>query len=371
MTHRTDHPALAERPDAAHKGRGAISNRSGRFETEQRVRTLDDWHDEEPGPRPETTVTPDSSRTVIARNSSPDIGFDRSINPYRGCEHGCVYCFARPTHAWLGLSPGLDFETRLFAKPDAAAVLRSELSAPRYTVAPIALGTNTDPYQPVERTMRITRSILETLAECGHPVTIVTKSDLVLRDRDILAAMARRSLCSVAVSVTTLDRDLCRRMEPRASAPHRRLAAVRGLAEAGIPAHVLVAPIIPWINDHEIEIILERAADAGAQGAGYVLIRLTGEVAELFREWLGHHYPERADRVLSAIRQTRRGALYRSEWGERQTGTGVLAELIARRFTLARRRLGLARESRGRDLDTTLFRRPARNGAQLALPLED
>ncbi len=368
---RTDHTGLAERPDTAHKGRGAISNRSGRFETEQRVRTFDDWRNEEPGPRPQTTVTPDSSRTVIARNKSPDIGFDRSINPYRGCEHGCVYCFARPTHAWLGLSPGLDFETRLFAKPDAAALLRGELAAPRYTVAPIALGTNTDPYQPVERTMRITRSILETLAECNHPVTIVTKSDLVLRDLDILEKMAERSLCSVAISVTTLDRDLCRRMEPRAPAPHRRLEAVSRLADAGIPVHVLVAPVIPSINDHEIEIILKRAAEAGAHGAGYVLIRLTGEVADLFDEWLRQHYPDRADRVLSAIRQTRRGALYRSNWGERQTGTGALAELIARRFTLARRRFGLARETRGRDLDTTLFRRPGRDGEQLCLRLED
>ena len=369
MESRDSRHALTEQPDRARKGRGAISNESGRFEPARRVAVMDDWpgDGEDPGQQVRTTVTADSSRTIITRNSSPDIGFDRSINPYRGCEHGCVYCFARPSHAWLGLSPGLDFETRLFAKPDAAGLLRAELRKPRYRVAPIALGTNTDPYQPVERTMRVTRSILETLAACDHPFTLVTKSALVLRDLDILRPMAQRNLCSVAISVTTLDRELSRRMEPRAPTPARRLEAVGALAAAGVPAHVLVAPVIPAINDHEIESILERAAAAGACGAGYVLLRLPLELKDLFGEWLEHHYPDRAARVMSAMRQMRRGALYQSAWGERQSGTGVRAELIASRFRVARKRFGLARENRGRDLDCSLFRPPAEAGDQLSL----
>ncbi len=367
----TDRHGLETRAARARKGRGAVSNATGRFETEERIETLDGW----PGgdgagedrPPLRTTVTADSSRTVIARNESPDLSFDRSINPYRGCEHGCVYCFARPTHAFLGLSPGLDFETRLFAKPDAAALLEKELRAPGYRPAPIALGTNTDPYQPVERRLRVTRSVLEVLDRFEHPVGIVTKSALVARDLDILVPMARRGLAAVAVSVTTLDPELSRRLEPRAPAPARRLETVRALAEAGVPARVLVAPIIPAINDSEIEAILEAVAEAGARGAGYVMLRLPLEIAGLFREWLDEHYPDRAERVISLVRQTRGGRLYRARWGERMRGTGPWAELVARRFALARRRLGLDREERGAGLDRSRFRPPPARGDQLSL----
>ena len=297
-------------PDQARKGRGAVSNRPGRFEPGDRPREDDGWTgdpDDEELPPLATTVTIDASRSAIAWNESPDVGFDRSVNPYRGCEHGCVYCFARPTHAYLGLSPGLDFETKLFAKPEAPRLLAEELSKPSYKPAVLGLGTNTDPYQPIERRMGITRGLLEVLSAFGHPVTIVTKSALVLRDLDILAGMAERGLANVTLSVTTLDRDLARVMEPRAATPGRRLETIRKLAEAGVPVGVLAAPMIPALNDAELEAILEAAVEAGATTAGYVLLRLPLEIKDLFTEWLDAHAPGRSSHVLNLLRQTRRG----------------------------------------------------------------
>jgi len=361
-------PDEAALPASPIKGRGAVTNRPGRYERGDRPREDDGWNigaalSED---RPETTVTLDSTRRIIARNESPDIGFDRSINPYRGCEHGCVYCFARPTHAWLGLSPGLDFETRLFAKPDAAERLREELAAPRYTPAVMALGTNTDPYQPVERKLGITRQILQVLAECRHPVSIVTKSALVLRDIDIIAAMAKDGLANVSLSVTTLDAALARKMEPRAPSASRRLEAIRQLSDAGIPTGVMAAPIIPAINDMEIERILDAAAAAGATSAGYVLLRLPLEIKDLFDEWLAAHYPQRATRVMALIRDTRNGQAYDSRFGTRMKGEGPYAEMIKRRFAIACRRLDLNRSRNA--LRTDLFRPPVlRPNPQLSL----
>ena len=352
---------LEARPDRPRKGRGAVSNRSGRYEAVAHVAVSDGWETaahERDDPPLETHVARDSSRRVIARNNSPDVPFDRSINPYRGCEHGCVYCFARPTHAWLGLSPGLDFETRLFAKPDAPELLRAELAAPGYRPATLALGTSTDPYQPIERELGITRRLLEVLYEARHPVTIVTKSPLVVRDLDLLVPLARENLAGVFVSVTTLDRDLARRMEPRAATPKRRLAAIAELSAAGVPAGVLAAPMIPALNDAELERILEAAAAAGASAAGYVLLRLPLEIKELFEEWLEAHYPERKARVLKLVRETRGGRLYDAAWGRRMKGEGVYAELLKARFALASRRLGLGRPDW--DLDASAFRRPAK-----------
>jgi len=356
-------------PDRPLKGRGAISNRSGRFEPHGRVAVDDGWAgggadaaaaEDALAPARRTVVTLDASRTVIARNQSPDIPFDRSINPYRGCEHGCVYCFARPTHAYLGLSPGLDFETRLFAKPDAARLLEAELARPAYRPAVIALGTNTDPYQPVERRMGITRQVLEVLARARHPVAIVTKSDLVVRDLDILAPMAAAGLARVMVSVTTLDPTLARRMEPRAPRPALRLAAIRRLAGAGVPTGVMAAPMIPGLNDDGLEAVLEASAAAGAASAGYVLLRLPLEIKDLFAEWLATHYPDRAARVLSLVRQTRGGRLYDSAWRARMHGQGPVADLLKRRFALACKRHGLNRGDW--TLDTTRFRRPSAQG---------
>ncbi len=350
------------------KGRGAQSNRSGRFEREEREAFDDGWDsaaEELPGAE-RTQVGVDSARRVIARNDSPDLGFDRSINPYRGCEHGCVYCFARPSHAYLGLSPGLDFEKRLFAKPDAALALRSELAQPRYRPQTLVLGANTDPYQPVERRLGITRQILEVLAEAKHPCCIVSKSDLILRDLDILAPMAAERLVSVLISVTTLERDLARRMEPRAAAPKRRLAAIAGLAKAGVPVGTLFAPVIPAINDAELDAVLAAAAEAGAKRAGFVLLRLPLELKQLFEEWLEAHYPDRKKRVLDLLRQARGGRLYDSRYGFRQTGTGPQAEILRLRFRAACRRLGLAGE-RDFDLETGLFRAPVLDNRQLAL----
>ena len=367
------------------KGRGALSNADGRFEKITREDFDDGWgidredewdddweagpdrgpgHDVPPAPRLRTTLTPDASRRIIARNNSPDIPFDRSINPYRGCEHGCIYCYARPSHAYLGFSPGLDFETRLVFKPDAASLLRAELARPDYACAPIALGSNTDPYQPVERDLGITRGILEVLAECGHPLTIVTKSARVERDIDILSAMAAAGRCSVSVSVTTLDRSLARRMEPRASAPHRRLETIRRLTAAGIPTGVMAAPMIPFINDAELESILEHAREAGALGASYTMLRLPLEIADLFREWLHEHYPDRAGRVMERIRDTRGGKDYDSTFGERMRGTGPVAELLAKRFRLAVKRLGFPGFPA---LDTSGFVPPAPEQGQLRL----
>jgi DNA repair photolyase len=351
------------------KGRGATFNPKVRFESAAVDPFDDGWGSlaraAEDDPPPRTEVTPDASRSVIARNTSPDIGFDRSINPYRGCEHGCVYCYARPTHAYLGLSPGLDFETKLVAKLDAAALLERELARPGYRCAPIALGTNTDPYQPVERRLRITRGILEVLARCRHPATIVTKSAAVVRDLDLLAPMARQDLVRVAISVTTLDGALARRLEPRAAAPHGRLEAIRQLSEAGVPAAVMVAPVIPALTDHEIERILEAAAAAGATAAGYVLLRLPHEVKELFEAWLEAHAPKRAAHVLSLVRQCRGGRLYDATFGRRMRGQGPYALLIERRFAAAKRRLGLSAEKRA--LRTDRFAPPAPPDAQLRL----
>ena len=348
------------------KGRGAVTNRAGRYEAAARAAEDDGWGGlDEPLPPLATTVGVDSARTVIARNESPDLGFDRSINPYRGCEHGCAYCYARPSHAYLGLSPGQDFESRLFAKPDAAARLRAELARPGYRCAPIALGTNTDPYQPIERERRITRAILEVLAECNHPLTIVTKSALVARDIDILAPMAERRLARAAISVTTLDRRLANRLEPRASAPERRLAAIRALSAAGIPTRVMAAPIIPGLNDTELEAILRAAAAAGATEAAYVVLRLPGEVADLFEEWLAAHAPLMAARTMALVRGMHGGKRYDSRFHVRQRGTGAYADMIAQRFAAACRRFGLARRLEA--LDTSAFAPPPAPGAQPAL----
>ncbi len=303
------------------RGRGAPSNASGRYEPKARVGFDDGWQSLEDLPPFATSVTVDATRKIITRNDSPDIGFDRSINPYRGCEHGCVYCFARPTHAYLGLSPGLDFETKLFVKPEAPELLERELSAPNYQPRTIAIGTNTDPYQPIDRRYQIMRRILEVLERAGHPVGIVTKSALVLRDIDILSRMAERNLAKVALSVTTLDAKLARTMEPRAATPSRRLETLRQLSAAGIPTAVLVAPIIPAINDSEIERILDAAAAAGVQGAGYVILRLPLEVRDLFREWLMANFPDRYRHVFKLIREMRGGKDYDSTWGLRQTGS--------------------------------------------------
>ncbi|NLH81011.1 MAG: PA0069 family radical SAM protein [Phyllobacteriaceae bacterium] len=351
---------------ARRRGRGAASNPSGRFERERRVDFDDGWDGLDELPAFQTSVTIEKPRTIVTRNSSPDIGFDRSINPYRGCEHGCAYCYARPTHAYMGLSPGLDFESRLFAKPDAARLLERELSAPDYVVRPIALGTNTDPYQPIERRWKITREVLEVLARAGHPVTIVTKSASVLRDLDLLAPMAAEGLARVALSITSLDRALSRSMEPRASSPEKRLAAVRALAEAGVPTGVLIAPVIPALNDPEIERILEAAAAAGASEAGWVLLRLPLEVSEIFKGWLLENYPDRYRHVLSLVRSMRDGKDYDATWGRRMKGAGPYAEAIRRRFDLAVKRLGLHRARRD-GLDCTKFVAPHPAGVQLSL----
>jgi DNA repair photolyase len=347
------------------RGRGAQSNASGRFEAEARVTFDDGWQSLDDLPPFKTTVALDASRKVITRNESPDIGFDRSINPYRGCEHGCVYCFARPTHAYLGMSPGLDFESKLFAKPDAPALLEKELSATGYEPKMIAIGTNTDPYQPIERDHKIMRGILEVLERAGHPVGIVTKSALVTRDIDILSRMAERNLVKVALSVTSLDLKLARTMEPRASTPPKRLEALRQLSAAGIPTTVMVAPVIPALNDSEIERILDSAAHAGVKEASYVLLRLPLEVRDLFREWLMAHYPDRYRHVFTLIREMRGGRDYDSQWGTRMKGTGPMAWMIGRRFEMACERLGL--NKRRSKLTTDHFARPPRRGQQLSL----
>jgi DNA repair photolyase len=352
------------------RGRGAISNASGRYEKTQRVLVDDGWDDgwrvEDEAPAPlRTEVIHDATRTIIARNKSPDISFDQSINPYRGCEHGCIYCFARPTHAYLGMSPGADFESRLFAKPNAAALLAKELRAPGYVPRVIAMGTNTDPYQPLEKKLRITRSILEVLRDFRHPVAIVTKSPLILRDLDILSEMARMGLAKAALSVTTLDRRLARVMEPRAGTPARRLQAIEGLAEAGIPAGVMFAPAIPALNDHEMEAVLNAAAGAGARSAGYVLLRLPLEIKDLFREWLEANAPDRARHVMTLVRQMRGGKDYDPAWNTRMRGTGPYAAMMARRFHLAVKRLGLNRPHP--PLDAGQFRRPQQAGDQMTL----
>jgi DNA repair photolyase len=355
------------RPDARH-GRGAPENRTPtRFNLPSREADGDwlDAREELDGETPplRTTVTVEKPKTIITRNTSPDIGFDRSINPYRGCEHGCIYCFARPTHAFHDLSPGLDFETRLFAKPDAARLLRAELARPGYAVRPMAMGTNTDPYQPIESKWRITRSVLEVLAETRHPVTITTKSDRVVRDIDIIAPMAEQGLASVALSITSLTPEISRTLEPRAPSARKRLAAVKALTAAGIPAYIAIAPVVPGITDHEVEHIVEAAAEAGAVGIFYLPVRLPFEVAPLFRAWLDEHYPDRADKVMNIIRSLRGGRDNDPNFFTRMRGSGPWADLMKTRFEIAVRKHGLNKEKFR--LRTDLFEPP--QGAQLRL----
>jgi DNA repair photolyase len=347
------------------RGRGAGVNPSGRFEPISRHVFDDGWDTIEELPPFKTEVQVEKPRTIITRNESPDISFDRSINPYRGCEHGCVYCFARPTHAYMGLSPGLDFESKLFAKPDAARLLERELAKEGYQPKIIAIGTNTDPYQPIEKKWRIMREVLEVLEAYNHPVGIVTKSALVARDIDILSRMAEKGLAKVALSVTTLDRTLARTMEPRAATPPKRLETIRILAEAGIPTSVMVAPIIPGLNDQEIERILDSARAAGAREAGYVILRLPLEVSPIFKDWLLRHYPDRYRHVLSLVRSMRGGKDYDAEWGKRMKGNGPYAWQIGRRFELAARKYGFNLERRR--LRTDLFKAPKGAGEQLML----
>ena len=344
-----------------HKGRGAALNPEGRFEGSVREAFDDGWETpaDEPG-RPRTMVTPERVKSIISRNESPDVPFTCSINPYRGCEHGCIYCYARPSHAYLNLSPGLDFETRLFAKVNAAEKLREELSRPSYRCSTISIGANTDPYQPVERQWKITRSVLEVAAECNQPVGIVTKNALVERDLDLLVPMAQRNLAAVFVSVTTLENEIARRMEPRASAPARRIEAIRRLAEAGVPVGVMVAPVVPLLTDSEMEKILEAAAQAGAKSAGYVLMRLPYEVKDLFRDWLAQHYPLMAAHVMSRVRQMRNGRENDPGFGSRMGGSGEFAQLLRMRFEKACRRLGFVEHRR--QLDASQFRPPRLDG---------
>jgi DNA repair photolyase len=346
------------------RGRGAVTNAGGRYERQRREAEDDGWGSLGETPPFRTEVTLEKAKSIITRNESPDLSFDRSVNPYRGCEHGCSYCFARPTHAYMGLSPGLDFESKLFAKINAPELLERELAAPGYEPRTIAIGTNTDPYQPIEREHRIMRGLLEVLARMNHPVGIVTKSALVTRDIDILAPMAAKGLAKVAISVTTLDRKLSRDMEPRAATPDKRLETIRQLSRAGIPVTVLNAPIIPGINDSEIEQVLEAAKNAGAGEAGYVLLRLPLEVRDIFREWLLDHAPGKLRHVMSLVQSTRGGKDYDSSWGQRQTGTGPFAWMVGRRFQLAADRLGFNRNRL--KLRTDLFVKPALPGDQLS-----
>jgi len=346
------------------KLRGALSQIQGRYETAERSAFDDGWADEEQADKEfKTTVTEERARSIIARNDSPDIPFEQSVNPYRGCEHGCIYCYARPSHAYLELSPGLDFETRLFAKTNAVDLLKEELSRRGYRAKPIAFGTNTDCYQPIERRYKVMRGLLEVLAQCDHPLTLVTKSALVERDIDLLAPMARKNLVKAFVSVTTLDHRLARTLEPRAASPQRRIDTIRALASAGIPCGVMVAPLIPALTDASLEEVLEAGAAAGATMAGWILLRLPNEVRPLFKEWLAAHYPQRADHVISIVRQSRGGRENDPRFGSRMTGSGKFAELIERRFELACRRLGLNSEDNHmasrNGLDCALFRPPS------------
>jgi DNA repair photolyase len=348
------------------KGRGALSNPAGRFE-KTGVESFDDgWYVEEQPHSIATTLQPDRAKGVITTNDSPDIGFDYSINPYRGCSHGCIYCYARPSHAYMGLSPGLDFETRLFYKADAAKVLESELARPSYRCKSIMLGANTDPYQPDERHMLVTRSILEVLARCRHPVSIVTKGALVVRDIDILVDLARDNLVGVTVSITSLDAEMKRTLEPRAASPLARFRAVQQLSQAGVPVGILVAPVIPALTDHEMEHIMEAAVERGARWAGYVMLRLPHEVKDLFREWLSEHYPQRASHVMSLIQDVRGGRDNDPSFGSRMRGTGPVAQLIRNRFKMAHRRLGLDSVER-LELNESSFRAPVSAGAQMSL----
>lgn len=351
-----------------HRGRGAVSNQTGRFEPETHQPLDDGWGTiEEAAPRLETTLTKETPRTIITFNKSPDIHFDRSINPYRGCEHGCVYCFARPTHAYHGLSAGLDFESKLFYKPEGPDLLLKELSRPGYVPRPIALGVNTDAYQPVEREQTLTRRFLQILSDHNHPVSLLTKSALIQRDLDLIAPMAEKQLCRVGLSITTLDPKLARRMEPRASTPRKRYETVRTLSDAGIPVTVMAAPIIPTLNEPELERLLETAKEHGAIGAGYVLLRLPHELKDIFHEWLTQHYPDRAARVINLLREMRGGKDYDAEWFARGAGRGAHAKLIANRFVRTVRRLGLAPQRT--PLRTDLFQPPVLRGGQYRMDL--
>lgn len=355
-----------DRRSRAKKGRGALTNEKGRFEAVRLEEVDDGWVPPDVPDRLETQVSPEPARTILTRNDSPDVPFEQSINPYRGCEHGCVYCFARPTHAYLNLSPGLDFETKLFFKPRAAELLENELRRPGYRVRPIALGTNTDPYQPIERQFKVTRSILEVLLRYRHPCTIVTKGTLIERDLDLLADMAQFGLVSVMISVTTLDDGLKRVMEPRAASPAARLKTLERLAARAIPVGALIAPVIPAINDHEIERLVEAVALHGAQSAGYVMLRLPHELKDLVREWLETHFPMKAEHVLSLIRDMRGGRENDPRFGTRMRGQGEVAELIGQRFALAARRAGLDRDRRA-ELNREAFCVPPAAGPQLSL----
>ncbi|MDB5443236.1 MAG: nitrogenase cofactor biosynthesis protein NifB [Phenylobacterium sp.] len=348
------------------RGRGARTNRSGRFEAEAREAFDDGWTlDDEVPTTITTSVSAEKAKVIITRNDSPDVGFSASINPYRGCEHGCIYCYARPAHAYMGLSPGLDFESKLFFKPEAARLLERELSNPRYVPEFIHIGGNTDPYQPQERKLRVTRQVIEVLDRFNHPFSVISKSGLILRDLDILSSMSERNLVRVAISITTLDRKLARSMEPRAATPEKRLDAVKRLADAGVPVVVMFAPAIPGLNDHEMEAVLERSAAAGARGAGYVALRLPLEIKDLFQEWLATDHPDRAARVMSLIRQIRGGKDYDSQWGKRMKGEGPIAALMSRRFAAAKKRYGL--DVRLEPLDLTKFRVPPKAGDQIDL----
>ncbi len=351
-----------------HQGRGAISNPTGRFEVERKDGFDDGWDTiEDALPPLRTELMAEKAKTIITFNQSPDISFDRSINPYRGCEHGCVYCFARPSHSYHGLSPGLDFESRLFYKPNAPELLRTELSKPNYKPRPIALGINTDAYQPIERKTELTRRLIEILAEHNHPVSFLTKSTLIQRDIDLIAPMAAKGLARVGVSITTLDRKLARLMEPRAATPSKRLETVTALSQAGIPVIIMNAPIIPALNAHEIESVLEAACEAGAHSAGYVMLRLPFELKDLFHEWLAQHYPDRSARIINHLRDMRGGKDYDARWFERGRGKGAYAELVAQRFQKALKRLNLV--SSRKPLRTDLFRPPLKSGDQMSLAL--
>jgi DNA repair photolyase len=350
------------------QARGVASNRAGRFEANRIDRVFDEWYEEEPVPRRiDETVLADRARSLITTNDSPDVGFEASINPYRGCSHGCIYCFARPSHSYLGLSPGLDFETKLFYKDNAGPLLEAELARPGYAPKPIALGINTDAYQPLEKRLGVTRSVLTVLARYRHPVSLITKSALILRDRDLLKDLARDRLVSVMLSVTSLSDEIKRSLEPRTASPEARLRVLRELAAEGIPVGVMVAPVIPAITDHEIEDILAAAREAGATCAGYVLLRLPHEVKDLFREWLSEFYPDRAKHVMSLLQQSHGGKDYDSRFGHRMRGSGPYADLLHTRFRLARRKLGLESGDERHRLNTSAFRPPAPPGGQLSL----
>ncbi|MCB1645709.1 MAG: PA0069 family radical SAM protein [Pseudomonadales bacterium] len=357
--------SLAASGREAIKGRGAITNPHNRYQPLRHEEFDDGWWQEASVQRPQTLTLPERSKTIISTNSSPDIPFDQSINPYRGCEHGCIYCYARPSHAYWDMSPGIDFETRIITRPNAAALLGEHLGKPSYVCKSINIGANTDPYQPLEARLQTTRQLLEVLQAHRHPFSVITKSALILRDLDILAFMAERNLCSVAVSITTLDNDLKRRLEPRTASPAARLRVVETLAAADIPVAVMAAPVIPAINDHELEKIIVAAADAGASSVNYILLRLPLEISQLFREWLALHFPDRADKVMSLVQSARGGQDYQAGFGKRMTGEGVFAQLLASRFTIALRRYGLTQASNHgnrTELDTSQFRRCPQQG---------